>query len=105
MVQTVGLVRGRFGPVRLKVFSEMMHARGYPTTVEHASEAIHRAASAIADDWVHGDSPSIRTYGITSLNERFDHAGIEDLGLASIASNSVNLTIRTCARIFYLRLP
>ena len=42
---------------------------------------------AIADDWVHGDSPSIRTYGITSLNERFDHAGIEDLRLASIASN------------------
>ena len=80
MVQTVGLVRGALWSRDATSFLlKMMHARGYPTTVEHASEAIHRAALAIADDWVHGDSPSIRTYGITSLNERFDHAGIEDL--------------------------
>ena len=80
MVQTVGLVRGPLWSREATSFLlEMMHARGYPITVGHTSEAIHKAAIAIVDDWMHGDSPSIRTYGITSLNERFDHAGIEDL--------------------------
>ena len=43
MVQTVGLVRGALWSREATSFLlKMMHARGYPITVEHAFEAIHR---------------------------------------------------------------
>jgi len=80
MVQTVGLLRGALWTRDSTDFLvKLMEARGRSISGNTSPEAIHRAASAITDEWAHGDGATIRTYTIADLEERYDLQGLEKL--------------------------